>query len=103
MYIYIYIYIYLPCFFIFKELFKVEKIETINFYLTLRQMSKNTFLIHPSTTYNSQKHYIITSATKCYKMNYSIPFTFRFHIVQSIPLTLQVTFIMRESKKVTTK
>ena len=46
---------------------------------------------------------IITSATKCYKMNYSIPFTFRFHIVQSIPLTLQVTFIMRESKKVTTK
>ena len=42
---------------------------------------------------------IITRARKYYKLNCSILFTVRFHIVQSMPLTLQVTFVMEKVKR----
>ena len=44
---------------------------------------------------------IIIKDTKYRKLNFSIPFTARFHMVQSMPLTLQVTFNI--CYKVTTK
>ena len=38
----------------------------------------------------------VTSATKYDKLNCSIPFTIQFHIVQSMPLTLKVTYNARK-------
>ena len=81
-----------------KQLINVKKNRN-HIYLKFQRyvFFKNNFLIHPSTTY---KH-IITKDTKYRKLNCSIPFTARFHIVQSMPLTLQVTFNICD--EVTTK
>ena len=49
--------------------------------------------------YNSQRYQIIIWATKCYKLNCSIPLIVRLNIGQSMPLTSQVTFIMGKRKK----